>query len=289
MSLTTAQAFTAFLEKISPTTDQRVEITNNRQKTEEYLRDAFPSSGNLPLKRVILIGSADRGTIVRPVNDIDVMAEFTNKGNVFEQYRSHLDHFLQRISTALNAKTSIKKIGARGQAVRLFYTNGAHVDIAATFKWKNGGYALPRGDGSWMTTDLEAQAAWFSQRRTVIGSNLTPRCKLVRRWNVVHSHRFQSFHLKIMVASMFKSMSSNYRTAMRSFFDWGPRWITVSDPAGHSGDLDDYLSRDARVAIKSRFAEALDRSKRAIAAEDRGDHGEARRLWRIELGDEFPA
>lgn len=289
MSLTTAQAFTAFLEKISPTTDQRVEITNKRQKTEEYLRDAFPSSGNLPLKRVILIGSADRGTIVRPVNDIDVMAEFTNKGNVFEQYRSHLDHFLQRISTALNAKTSIKKIGARGQAVRLFYTNGAHVDIAATFKWKNGGYALPRGDGSWMTTDLEAQAAWFSQRRTVIGSNLTPRCKLVRRWNVVHSHRFQSFHLKIMVASMFKSMSSNYRTAMRSFFDWGPRWITVSDPAGHSGDLDDYLSRDARVAIKSRFAEALDRSKRAIAAEDRGDHGEARRLWRIELGDEFPA
>lgn len=289
MSLTTAQAFTAFLEKISPTADQRVEITNKRQKTEEYLRDAFPSSGNLPLKRVILIGSADRGTIIRPVNDIDVMAEFTNKGNVFEQYRSHSDDFLQRISTALNAKTSIKKIGARGQAVRLFYTNGAHVDIAPTFKWKNGGYALPRGDKSWMRTDPEAQAAWFSQRRTAIGSNLTPLCKLVRRWNAVHSHRFASFHLEIMVASMFKSMSSNYRTAMQSFFEWGPKWVTVSDPAGHSGDLDDYLSRDARVAIKSRFAEALDRSKRAIAAEDQGDHGEAKRLWRVELGDEFPA
>ena len=289
MSLTTAQAFTAFLEKISPTADQRVEITNKRQKTEEYLRDAFPSSGNLPLKRVILIGSADRGTIIRPVNDIDVMAEFTNKGNVFEQYRSHSDDFLQRISTALNAKTSIKKIGARGQAVRLFYTNGAHVDIAPTFKWKNGGYVLPRGDKSWMRTDPEAQAAWFSQRRTAIGSNLTPLCKLVRRWNAVHSHRFAPFHLEIMVASMFKSMSSNYRTAMQSFFEWGPKWVTVSDPAGHSDDLDDYLSRDARVAIKSRFAEALDRSKRAIAAEDQGDHGEAKRLWRVELGDEFPA
>ena len=289
MSLTTAQAFTAFLEKISPTADQRVEITNKRQKTEEYLRDAFPSSGNLPLKRVILIGSADRGTIIRPVNDIDVMAEFTNKGNVFEQYRSHSDDFLQRISTALNAKTSIKKIGARGQAVRLFYTNGAHVDIAPTFKWKNGGDVLPRGDKSWMRTDPEAQAAWFSQRRTAIGSNLTPLCKLVRRWNAVHSHRFASFHLEIMVASMFKSMSSNYRTAMQSFFEWGPKWVTVSDPAGHSDDLDDYLSRDARVAIKSRFAEALDRSKRAIAAEDQGDHGEAKRLWRVELGDEFPA
>lgn len=289
MSFTTAQAFTTFLEKISPTADQRVEITNKRQKTEEYLQDAFPSSGNLPLKRVILIGSADRGTIIRPVNDIGVMAECTNRDNVFEHYRSHSDDFLQRISTALNARTSIKKSGARGQAVRLFYTNVAHVDIAPTVKWKNGRYALARGDKSWMTTDPEAQAAWFSQRRTLIGSNLTPLCKLVRRWNAVHRYRCQSFHLEIMVASMFKSMSSNYRTAMQSFFEWGPKRITASDPAEHSGDLDDHLSRDARVAIKSRFAEALDRSKWAITAEDRGDHGEAKHLWRIELGDEFPA
>jgi len=34
--------------------------------------------------------------------------------------------------------------------------------------------------------------------------------------------------------------------------------------------------------------EALDRAKNAITAEERGDHVEAKRLWRIELGDEFP-
>ena len=72
----------------------------------------------MPLKRVILIGSSARGTIIRPVNDIDVLAEFTNKENIFEQYRAHSDDFLQRIRTALDAKTSIEKIGARGQAVR---------------------------------------------------------------------------------------------------------------------------------------------------------------------------
>jgi len=289
MALTTAQAFTSFLEKISPTDDQRAEITNKRRKTEEYLREAFPTSSTLPLKRVILIGSADRGTIIRPVNDVDVMAEFTNKDNIFEQYRAHSDDFLQRIRTALNARTSIKKIGARGQAVRLFYTSGAHVDIAPTFKWSGDGYALPKGDGGWMTTDPEAQATWFSGRRAVIGSNLTPMCKLVRRWNAVHSHRFESFHLEIMVASMFKSIGSNYRTAMRAFFEWGPNRITVADPAGHSGNLDDYLTRDARAAITSRFAEALDRAESAIAAEDRANHTEAKRLWRIELDDEFPA
>lgn len=288
MPLTTAQAFDSFLVKISPTDDQRAQITSKRESTEKYLREAFPVTSTLPLKRVILIGSAARGTIIRPVNDIDVMAEFTNKDNIFEQYRTHSDDFLQRIRTALNAKTTIKKIGARGQAVRLFYQSGAHVDIAPTFKWKGDGYALPRGDGSWMTTDPEAQATWFSQRRTTIGSNLTPMCKLVRRWNGVHSHRFESFHLEVMVASMFSSLGSNHRDGLSKFFEWAPKWIGVSDPAGHSGRLDDYLTRDALTAINSRFTEALDRSKKAIAAEGRGDHAEAKRLWRIELGDEFP-
>jgi predicted nucleotidyltransferase len=277
------------LEKISPTDTQHTEITNKRQATEKYLREAFPQSSTLPLKRVILIGSADRGTIIRPINDIDVMAEFTNKDKIFEQYRHNSGDFLQRIRTGLNANTSIKKIGARGQAVRLFYTSGAHVDIASVFKWNGDGYALPRGDGGWMTTDPEAQAAWYSERRTAVGVNLTPLCKIVRRWNAVHSHRLESFHLEVMVASMFTSVGSDYRDAMKRFFESAPGRITVADPAGHSGNLDDYLTQDARIAIRSRFADALERSKKAISAETRGDHAEAKRLWRIELGDEFPA
>jgi predicted nucleotidyltransferase len=289
MTLTTAQAFSTFLEKISPTDDQREQITSKRQATERYLREAFPQSSTLPLKRVILIGSAARGTIIRPVNDIDVMAEFINKDDIFERYRSHSDEFLQRVRNALDARTSIKNIGARGQAVRLFYQSGAHVDIAPTFKWKGGGFALPRGDKTWMTTDPEAQAAWYSQRRASVGANLTPLCKLVRRWNGVHSHRFESFHLEVMVASMFKTVGSNYRDAMKAFFETAPGRIAVADPAGHSGNLDDYLTRDDRQAIASRFAEALDRAKRAIAAEAQGKHDEAKRLWRVELGDEFPA
>jgi Second Messenger Oligonucleotide or Dinucleotide Synthetase domain len=289
MALTTAQAFTTLLEKISPTDAQRIEITSKREATEKYLRAGFPPSSTLPLKRVILIGSADRGTIIRPVNDIDVMAEFTNKDNIFEQYRSNSGAFLQRIRTALNAKTSIKKIGARGQAVRLFYQSGAYVDIAPVFKWSPGGFILPRGDSGWMITDPEAQATWYSQRRASVGVNLTPLCKIVRRWNDMHSHHFESFHLEVMVASMFTSVGSDLRDAMKGFFDSAAGWIGVSDPAGHSGRLDDYLTHDARAAIRSRFADALERSKKAISAEGQGNHAEAKRLWRIELGDEFPA
>lgn len=289
MPLTTAQAMTQFLQTISPTDAQREDITSKVSSTRRYLQEAFPASSDLPLQRVVLIGSADRGTIIRPVNDVDVLAQFTNKDGVFEKYRSDSSAFLQRIRTALDARTSIKQIGARGQAVRLFYQSGAHVDIAPVFKWSGSGYALPSGSGGgWITTDPEAQATWYSQRRTTVGSNLTSVAKLVRRWNNVHSKRFESFHLEVMVASMFNTVGSNHRDALKGFFDWAPSWVGVSDPAGHSGPLDQYLTYADRQAITSRFSEALTRANRALTAEASGDHAEAKRLWRVELGDEFP-
>ncbi len=289
MALTTAQAFAAFLEAISPTDSQKQDISDKRQATERNLRKAFPASSTLPLSRVILIGSAARGTIIRPVQDIDVMAVFVNREGIFEQYRSESDVFLQRIRMALNAKTSIKKIGARGQAVRLFYTSGAHVDIAPVFKWRDGGFALPKGDGNWMTTDPEYQAKWYSARHASVGTNLTPLVKLARRWNVVHSRRFEPYHLEVMVAKMFKAVDSNHRDNLKCFFEAASRRVTCADPAGHSGNLDGYLTEIDRLALESRFSEALARAKLALLMEARGNHTEAKRLWRIELGEEFPA
>lgn len=285
---TTAQAFSDFLLKISPTDIQRTEIRDKRAKTEGYLQNGFPQSSDLPLKRVILIGSADRGTLIRPIDDIDVLAEFTNKDKVFEKYRYKSGDFLQRIRRVLDAKTSIAHIGARGQAVRLFYTSGAYVDIAPVFHWNSGGYALPSGDGGWITTDPEAQAKWLADRRASVGSELTNRIKLLKRWNRVHSCRLQSYHLEVMVASFFSQAGSNHRKGLALFFEGASSWIDVSDPAGHSGVLSDYLTYEARQAIKSRLAEAGDRAQRAIAFEESGDHAEAKRLWAIELGSEFP-
>lgn len=288
MSITTAQAFSEFVAKISPTDAQKAEISAKRSRTEGYLRESFPSSHDLPLKRVILIGSADRGTLIRPVDDVDVMAEFVNKDDVFEKYRYASGQFLQLIRRALNAKTSIKKIGARGQAVRLFYTSGPHVDIAPVFKWSGAGYALPSGTGGWITTDPEEQAQWYSQRKSRVGHNLTTVVKLTKRWNNVHSRHFASYHLEVMVGSMFATVGANHREAMRSFFQWAPNCIRVSDPAGHSGGLDDYLTPLDRNALTSRLHQALDRANSALEAERKGDHAKAKRLWRVELGDEFP-
>jgi SMODS domain-containing protein len=277
------------LAAITPTESQRLDVSSKVISTRSLLNAAFPSSSTLPVNRTIMIGSADRGTIIRPVNDVDVMAQFTNKDSIFEQYRYDSAALLQRIRNALNAKTTVRHVGARGQAVRLFYRSGAHVDIAPVFKWSGSGYALPSGTGGWITTDPEAQATWYSGRKTTVGVNhLTPLVKIVKRWNAVHSHRCSSYHLEVMVASMFATVGANYRDALKCFFEWAPNYLAVSDPAGHYGPLDDYLTWTVRTEILSRLSGALVRAKSALIAEADGNHAEAKRLWQIELGADFP-
>ena len=48
------------------------------------------------------------------------------------------------------------------------------------------------------------------------------------------------------------------------------------------------MSWDSRQALRTRLDNALTRAKAALDAEAIDDHDEAKRLWRIELGDEFP-
>lgn len=86
----------------------------------------------------------------------------------------------------------------------------------------------------------------------------------------------------------FNPVVENWRQAMKIFFGYAPSHIAVDDPAGHFGRLDSYLTTSGLREIKSRLAEASERAVRALAAEARGDHAEAKRLWRIEFGDEFP-
>ena len=48
------------------------------------------------------------------------------------------------------------------------------------------------------------------------------------------------------------------------------------------------MTAHVRSLARSRLAEAKGRAEKALAAEAAGNHTEAKRLWRIELGDEFP-
>jgi hypothetical protein len=286
---TTVDAFNEFKAKLVLTDNQRQAIDARRDATINYVKTAFPPASDLPFKAGTLIGSASRGTIIRPLDDIDLMATFTNKDNVFEKYRSDSQAFLYRIRDKLKESSRVEVVGARGQVVRFFYKDAPHIDIAPMFKWNGDGYALPEGTGGWITTDPHFHADYFSKRDAELDSRLKPMMRMLKRWNRVHSRYFKSFHLEVIVSAAFGSIGNDSRAACEKFFEWAPKHLEVKDPAGHSGVLSTYLTSNMQGSVLKILESARERAANANHAELKGDHAEAIRLWRITFGDEFPA
>jgi hypothetical protein len=288
MALTTARAFDDFKAKLVLTDAQNATVTSRCSTTDGYLRSSFPTTSDLPLRLSYLMGSAGRETIIRPLDDVDVLAIFNNKDDIFGRlYANDSKKFLYRVRDALNSY-KVEVVGARGQAVRLFYRAAPHVDIAPVFQWSTGGYALPNGSGGWLTTDPYAHHDWIAQRHKDLGYRLKPMVRMLKRWNNVHSKRLKGFHLEALVGIVFSSLGGDSRHACEKFFEWAPNHLGVYDPAGHGGDLSSYLSLAARSAVITGMESARVRAANATAAEVAGNHAEAIRLWRIVFGDEFP-
>lgn len=293
MALTVAQAFTEFAVKLKPTARQEATMGARRQAVEDFLTEAYPTDSLMPILGIRLIGSAGRKTLIRPVDDIDVFAVFDDS-RVWSQYQHNSKELLYRVREVLDGYR-VQTVGSRGQAVRLFYTDGPHVDITPAFPLYNRifrnqeGYVIPYGDGDWLRTDPYKHHDFMVTRNQQLDNQLKPLVRLLKRWNRAHSSRLKSFHLEMSTQATFGSLSGNMRLNVAFFFKEAARHLHVKDPAGYSGDLAASLTRNQQDEITNGFAYALDHSQRAQAAEANGEVAEALRQWRIVFGDEFPS
>lgn len=288
MALTTRQAFDQFLEDITITDYQKKTYVEGRRKSVvDNLATTFPETSNLPFVAGRLIGSAAKGTIVRPLDDIDVLATFSNEKNAWSKYRWDSKSFLYRIRDAYNG-IETAQVGARGQAIRVFFQTGGHVDVAPVFIESEEVYQLPNGSGGWIKTAPFVANKWFKDKNAELDYNLAPLVRLLKKWNGAHSKRLRSFHLETMAGHTFGKLSSNRRTALQKFFEWAGGHIDVRDPGQQGGSLSTYLTWSARDEVKQSLSVASDRAVKALSAEAAGDHEEAKRLWRLILGSSFP-
>ncbi|GAA1559660.1 hypothetical protein GCM10009789_11270 [Kribbella sancticallisti] len=288
MALTTYQAFDQFMTDITITEYQKTSIVAGRKASViENLTSAFPGSSDMPFYEGKLIGSAAKSTIVRPLDDIDVLAVFSNENNAWNKYCNDSQAFLYRIKQAYSGLETAQ-VGARGQAIRIFFQSGGHVDVAPVFFQSEDVYHLPNGSGSWILTSPFIANRWFATKNAALGYNLAPLVRLLKKWNAAHSKRLRSFHLETMAGHTFSGLGSNRRTSLEKFFEWAGSHLDVTDPGGQSGSLSGYLSWSTRAEVKTSFDTAKERATKAIAAEANGDHEEAKRLWRIILGSSFP-
>ena len=128
--------------------------------------------------------------------------------------------FLYRIRNAYNGCLT-QQVGARGQAVRVLFQAGGHVDVAPMF-WEGGDDSwLPDGSNGWLKAAPLKANDWFAQENADLSYNLAPMVRLLKQWNLSHSKRFRSFHLETMAANSFSKLGTSYRDALAKFFEWG--------------------------------------------------------------------
>ncbi|MEU8329859.1 hypothetical protein [Micromonospora sp. NPDC048839] len=289
MGLTTNQAFEQFLTDITITDYQKTSIVQGRKDSVvENLTAAFPKTSDLPFLEAKLIGSASKATIIRPLDDIDVLAVFSNENKAWSRYQYDSQPFLYRIRRAYDGLEAVQ-VGARGQAVRVFFKTGGHVDVAPVFRQSADVFHLPSGDGSWLLTSPFIANKWFADKNAELSYNLAPLVRMLKKWNGAHSKRLRSFHLETIAGHTFGALGSNRRAGLQKFFEWAGSHLDVYDPGGQSGLISGYLSGSTRDDVRRSFDTAADQASRAIDAESSGDHDEAKRLWRMVLGDSFPS
>ncbi|MDV7091012.1 SMODS domain-containing nucleotidyltransferase [Rhodococcus opacus] len=289
MSFTTAQAFDKFYDAVKLDAATEHKVVQRRDRVVEVLQKAFPSTSTMRYIDSHIIGSMGRKTASKPFEDIDVMVHLAVDAELWRnRYVSNSSEFLSRVRTSLNSTSTVQKVGARGQAVRLFYTDGLIVDVAAVVKYNTGGYGIPGGSGQWLTTDPLQHGQYITERNIQLGNRLRRFVVIAKQWNKAHSSRLSSFHLEMLAARTFSTLGRDTRDGLRKFFNHNIHNLTVPDPAGHSVDLSSYLTPTACSAVHTSMTAARDRADLALSAEKRGDHAEAIRHWRIILGAQFP-
>lgn len=290
MVTTTAKAFDVFNERTTPSAGTWKKVYERRDKVEAVLKEAFPEDSDIRFQSAKIIGSLGRDTATNPVADIDLMVVLEIDGwPWWTNYGWRPSAFLYRVRRSLNSESTVKKIGARGQAVRLFYSDNLVVDVAAMVQRGPDDYRIPDSSGEWLKTNPIRHESYLNERNAELSGDLKKIARFAKEWNKAHGSRIKSFHLEMLVAHTSDELGANSRTALRQFFDHSRRSLSVHDPAGYSGNLSSYLSWDVKSEVKASLRAARDRADLALAAEEKGDHKEAIRLWSIILGDSFPS
>jgi hypothetical protein len=292
MASTVPKAFAEFADIIKPTAKQEATITARRDAVRGFMLAKYGPSSNMPLLETKVIGSAARKTLIRPVDDIDIFCVFDSQ-QVWSRYNHDSKQLLYRVREALDGY-SVKTMGSRGQAVRLFYNDGLNVDITPAFGrvdllGRLAGYVIPRGDGGWQETNPYRHGGFMAKRNEELGDHLKPLVRLLKRWNRAHSARLASFHLELIIQDTFRTLGGNMRAATRVFFENASGHLHVEDPAGYSRDLASRMTASQLNAVVQSFTAGADRARRAQEAEAAGKVKDALRQWRIVFGDEFPS
>lgn len=247
-------------EKINLTQTEISQGSTSHNNVRKILKNKQDRDTSFPrlLEGDFLSGSYDRGTKIRPLDDIDVLMvidggglRLTNGGivqnNVYVRGSNNpnpiINHhlgvngnvsskkILDLFSTALKESFPNTKISKDGQAINVnFNASNLGLDIVPCFhivptdKQQPERYYIPAGGDShlWMATNPKIDAEISDSLHNIHDKNLKPIVKIIKYWNQnMNDNLLKSYHLEVLVWKVFQKYTgdlSNYARGVQYFF-----------------------------------------------------------------------
>lgn len=283
MTLSIARAFDQFHRQVVP--------AGSRRKTAEKIQQHVRRQLGAHLKGLqgsFLTGSIDRGTAVKPINDVDIFVVLDPREHGLSQEPRAAIRALQRAlksalgSTAhLRPQTHSVGVTVGGTDVRLDMVPAipdAQADV----------YRIPDRDrGAWIITNPRLHKKRLDAADAAAGSKLRP---LIRMTKVARARSFGqlgSYHLEAMSCVALERPPKSFEAGTIELLDGLSRLIMqrIRDLAGGPAI---HLELQARKDLARRLEAAHQTALRAATHASAGRLTKAHAQWRHLFGDGWP-
>lgn len=287
--LTIAQAFNSLFGALEPTEGERDKAKNQQQRVREKLEAL------LKLIDTYLSGSYRRRTLIRPLDDIDllIVLNFLTYGQKIKLDASGAAAALDLIEDALDDAYPSTEKHRHDCCIQVqFAGTGIGFDILPVYRFTDDEFWMPdERRGLWIRTNpREVQRLVSDANQNKCGEWLVPLVKLLKAWKDKNSVNLRGFHLEALAYHALNHVPINEREGLAYLFDKLATTVCYPTPdiwpLGENADA--YLSQTNRLAASAALQSAASAAASAVKAENDESISEAHSIWYSLFGDRYP-
>ena len=265
-----------FIDKITPSDLQEDVVQGAYDNLEGYLTS---DDCKLKIKEVFLNGSYIRGTMIRPMNDIDVFAVIDDTDYYINGQVPNPQSVLTSFKNYLNNIPDYKDKCRQDRPCITIDLSKLHIDVLPALRHA-GALSIPDPSLThWIFTDPKTHNQNFSDIDRRCNYKAKDIVKAVKRWKKDSELPLPSFKIEVIAGYVFNLFSfKNAEEGIRLWFDHAEGYLTQE----MTGSYNQFVKvRDAIRANKKKIDEAK-------VLTDNGKSAEAIKIWKGIFGRDFP-
>jgi hypothetical protein len=285
---TVAQAMSDFMSAIEPTEVER----NEASKQQQSVRARLDNDWELVLLASYLSGSYRRYTLIRPLDDIDLLVVLDHVEHGITLDSAGAKKALDLIQAALRRAYPKTEMKRHGRCIQIkFAGTGIGFDVVPAVQLSEDEFRIPDEQrGVWIKTNPREVQRLVSDANQQLDGWLVPLVKLVKAFKDEHSAPLTGFHVEAMVYHVLKVVPSNERTGLGFLLRQLSTevWRMCPDIWSEGERADATLSYADRTRAAEMLANAATKAEQAVAAEAEGRVDVAHGIWCELLGNRYP-